>query len=464
MNKDNIQSFSKLTLRTSHAPRLLCAVLATVTGLTLSDACGARAGRLDPTFGQGGKVQTTFGANSSYLRHIALQADGKLVAVGYSGIYPGFNSAIARYNSDGTLDSSFGTNGTVVSHFRTTDSFNSVSVQPDGKIIAVGEAANTTQDGNGTDILVVRYNSNGTLDSTFGVNGAVITSMGSAPPGVFVSSAAVDVTTLTSGKLLVGGYTITVDLARMALLRYNSNGTLDQTYGSAGLAIIDFPVGGYSGGAYAAALALQADGKALLAGSYSDNSFSEFALARLNANGTADTSFGTDGRVTTSLGAGDATGAAVLVQPDGKILVGGYFEVGDNNHDFALARYQTNGTPDPSFGLGGVVTNDLLNQSDDVIKGLALQADGRIIAGGQTGQYPTFDFGLARYTARGRLDKTFGRNGVVSTNFGSFLGNDSFDAAYGVVLAPDGKIVAAGETDAGTTGSFDFALSRYLNP
>ena len=426
----------------------------------LPEAPAARPGDLDSTFGVVGKVQTAFGAKSSYGRDIALQTEGKMVVVGYSGIYPGFNSAIARYNSDGTLDTTFGTNGTVVSHFSTTDMFAAVAIQSDGKIVAVGSAAVPPSGSSYTAVLVALYNSNGTLDPTFGSNSAVINTL----PGD--SSAAQDINLLADGRILVGGYTITVDFARIALLRYNSNGSLDQTYGTAGSAIIEFPVGGYSGGAAGSALALQANGKAVLVGTFTDNSFGEFALARANSDGSPDTSFGTDGRVTTSLGVGDAVGSSVIVQFDGKIVAAGYFEAGNDNHDFALARYAGNGTLDPGFGRAGIALNGLTNGSDDLIKGIALQSDSKIVAVGQTGNYPTFDFGVARYTTTGRLDKTFGRKGKVSTGFGiTNFGSNSFDSAYAIVIALDGKIIARpAQRRPIPTGNLISPLTRYLNP
>ncbi|MBA3543144.1 MAG: hypothetical protein H0T83_01675 [Chthoniobacterales bacterium] len=429
--------------------------------MTLPEADAAKPGTLDSAFGAGGKVQVDFANNSDYGRDVVLQSDGKIVAVGDSGIYPGFNAAITRLNSDGSLDSSFGNGGTVINHFSTTDSFAAVAIQPDGKIVAVGSAQATTGN-NGTDVLLARYNSDGTLDSTFGTNGAVITKLRSnIPAGWYFSASAVDVTVLADGKILIGGYTITVAFGRMALLRYNPDGTLDQAFGDAGKVITEFPVGpnGVNGGAYAAALAVQADGKAVLAGSFTDNSFSEIAVARINSDGSADTSFGTGGRVTTSLGDGDATALDVLIQGDGKIVAGGYFESGLRDADFAIVRYNSDGTLDPSFGRGGIMTNDLNNGTDDKITAMVLQADNKIVAVGETGSYPSFDFGLARYNSNGRLDKTFGRKGTVSTDFGS----SSFDIAYGVALAADGKIVVAGESNANTGGDFDFALARY-NP
>jgi uncharacterized delta-60 repeat protein len=147
----------------------------------------------------------------------------------------------------------------------------------------------------------------------------------------------------------------------------------------------------------------------------------------------------------------------VLVQSDGKIVAGGSFETSDDNNDFALVRYNRDGTVDATFGQSGRVLSDLRDGTDDVITSMALQPGGKIIAVGQTGQYPAFDFALARCTTAGQLDTTFGTGGIVSTDFAQ----GSFDIGYGVVLAPDGKIVVAGETNAGSLQDFDFAIARY---
>ena len=451
-----------LSIRPS-GKNLWVTVMAAISCLTLHERAAASSGDLDPTFGSGGKVLTDFGGGSSdYGLGAAMQSDGKIIVVGFSGIYPGANSSLARHNSDGSLDASFGNGGTVITHFSTTDSLTAVAVQPDGKIVAVGAAA-ATSGNNGTNVLVARYTAAGALDASFGTNGSVITKLrGNIPAGSYFSASAQDLALLPDGKVLVAGQTTTVAFGRMAVLRYNSDGTLDQSYGQAGVVITEFPVGpnGVNGGVSALALAQQSDGKSVLAGSYVDNGFTEFALARINSDGSADGTFGTNGQVTTPIKNGDAVALDVLLQPDGKIVAGGYFQAGLRNRDFALMRYNSNGALDTTFGRKGIATNDLNNGTDDEITSMILQADNKIVAGGQTGQYPSFDFGLARYTSAGRLDKTFGRRGTVSTDFGT----GTFDIAYGLLLAPDGKIVLAGESNARSLQDFDFALSRYLNP
>jgi len=224
------------------------------------------------------------------------------VVVGNSGVYPNFNSSVVRLNVDGSIDSSFGNGGTVISAFSTTDSLEAVAIQTDGKIVAAGSAA-ATSGNNGTNVLLARYNINGGLDPTFGTNGAVITKLRPRIPDFwYFSASAQDVALLADGKILIGAQTTTAAFGRMALLRYNSDGTLDQTFGKRGVTVIEFPVQNPNGGVTALALALQADGKAVLGGYVVDNSFSNFALARVNADGSVDSTFGNNGEVTTAFG------------------------------------------------------------------------------------------------------------------------------------------------------------------
>ncbi|RNL73939.1 hypothetical protein EBF04_29975 [Streptomyces sp. I6] len=201
---------------------------------------------------------------------------------------------------------------------------------------------------------------------------------------------------------------------------------------------------------------LQADGKIVAAGFSTAGGTSDFALARYDTNGTLDAAFGTGGLVTTDFGPGSFDQASgVAVQADGKIVAAGLSDTGGLG-DFALARYNTNGTLDAAFGTGGLVTTDFGGSTDQAF-GVVLQADGKIVAAGSSTTGGTDDFALARYDTNGTLDATFGTGGLVTTDFGP----GSFDQAFGVAVQADGKIVAAGLSDTG--GTDDFALARYEN-
>jgi len=200
------------------------------------------------------------------------------------------------------------------------------------------------------------------------------------------------------GKIVVAGYAG----GDFALARYNSDGALDTSFGSGGKVTTDF------GGSYhpdGFSVALQPDGKIVVAG-YAGG---DFALARYNSDGALDTSFGSGGKVTTDFGGSDA-GYSVALQPDGKIVVAGYAGL-----DFALARYNSDGALDTSFGTGGKVTTDF-SGGRDVGYSVALQPDGKIVVAGYAG----VDFALARYNSDGALDTSFGSGGKVTTDFRRF--------------------------------------------
>jgi uncharacterized delta-60 repeat protein len=251
------------------------------------------------------------------------------------------------------------------------------------------------------------------------------------------SNRASSIAVQADGRILAGG---TSGSGRFALARYDAVGSLDGTFGTGGMVTTD--VGGLSAGALA--LAIQPDGRIVAAGATDEAGYCcQFALVRYNADGTLDTSFGTDGRVTTDFGGLDEA-HAVVVQPDGKILAAGS-TYSPFLSGFALARYNPDGSLDAGFGSGGKVTTSF--GGIDGAGGLVLQPDGRIVAAGGGG--PPGDFALARYNADGSLDTGFGSGGRVTTDFGSS------DRAEDVVLQRDGRIVAAG------TGDGRFALARY---
>ncbi len=227
-----------------------------------------------------------------------------------------------------------------------------------------------------------------------------------------------------------------------------SDGTLDETFGTGGKVTTDF--GGTEG---ARAMVRQPDGKILVVGGTSNGSNHDFALARYWPNGSLDSSFGGgDGLVTTGFGIGIDVAAAVVLQPDGRILVAGTSYNG-SSYDFALARYDEYGDLDMVFGISGKVTTDFAGGNDNG-RAIVLQSDGGIVVAGESIAGSTVNFALTRYDKYGILDPEFGAGGKVTTDFGG-----DFDYCYAVVLQPDGKLVVAGE--AWTGSNYDFALARY---
>ena len=374
-------------------------------------------GSLDSSFGVGGKVTTQFEDVLQAISGVTIQSDGKIVAAASACGYFG----VVRYNADGSLDTGFGDGGesTAVG----CGSAASVALQSDGQIVALGNVVVTQGDTN--DIAVARFNTDGSLDSSFATDG--IATLG-FPGGV---NYAYSVATQADGKLVVTGY---VDDANFTLVRYNSDGSLDASFGNDGEAILHFD----DGWGAATSVAIEADGKIVVAGyAWTDSSYStyyDFAVARFNADGSLDTGFGTDGVVTTDFNGGNDYAYGLAIQPDGKIVVAGYAADGSTGDDFALARYNTDGSLDTGFGSGGKVTTDFAGGNDHA-SSVVIQSDGKIVAAGYAADGSTHnDFALARYDANGSLDTAFGTGGKVTTDFAG--GNDQ---ASSVAIQPDGR-------------------------
>ena len=341
--------------------------------LTFGHTTIASPGDLDPTFGNGGKLIDGFlvssgdGANG-----IAVQADGKIVAAGRSS-GPSFSDvpdfALIRYNPDGSLDTSFGNGGKVVTPIGTSGDFaSSVAIQPDGKIVAAGGSNNGSND----DFALVRYNTDGSLDTTFDSDGKVTT-----PIGTF-DDLAYAVAIQPDGKIVAAGYSSIGSNVAFALARYNPDGTLDITFDSDGKVIT--PIG--TSGDQAGDVVIQQDGKIVAAGTSSNGSNNDFALVRYNPDGSLDTSFDSDGKVTTPVGVSSAAADAVVLQADGKIVALGTGHNGSTT-DFALVRYNQDGSLDTTFDFDGkVTTSGAGGDSADSAYAVAIQQDGKIVAAG----------------------------------------------------------------------------------
>ena len=403
----------------------------------------AAAGDLDARFGNAGVAVTDFSTTEDYAFAVKVQPDGKLIAAGQSGIYPDFHSALVRYTRNGRLDSTFGAGGKVVATFDSSgDDLSAIALQADGKIVAAGSI-------HGTAFLLARFNADGSLDQTFGNNGNVETTFGDPTAG------AADVVLQADGKIIlvgVSGAGPYSELNDFALARYNADGGLDQTFGTGGKVITHFP-GVFNTGSTATSVGLQSDGKVVVGGFYKNESTPhQFALARYNPNGSLDSTFGSSGKVMTTIGTGDAFSFAIVLQSNGRIVLAGYsYTLG---HDFSLAGYNTDGTLDSTFGNGGFMATDFSGSTDDIAYAMTMQRDGKLVVAGRTGRYPDFDFALARYSSDGQPDESFGAGGKVITNI------SSTDDAYAVALQRDGRIVLAGIAFNGS--NFDFAAACYL--
>ena len=378
---------------------------------------------------------------------LAIQRDGKLVAAGRS-VGGGWRFAVARYTARGKLDPSFGQGGKAFTLVGSSGSASALAIQRDGKIVAAGQA----YVGPEQDVAVVRYTSRGRLDASFGRRGTALTDFS---PTTKTYDQARALAVQRDGKLLLAGGSMSFSLSssRRLLIRYTARGRLDRSFGEDGTVSSRAGPSVGSGG-----VAIQRDGKIVTAGSVGDG----FAVTRYTPRGRLDRSFGRGGTVSTKL-ASYSFGHALAIQPDGKIVV-----VGDAALDFGIARYTAAGKLDRSFGDSGkVVTNIGLTKgsdgsrypSDDHAVAVAIQRDGKLVVAGSSDVLGLLgekgcclqDFALVRYTEDGRLDPSFGNGGKVLTHFA----RNSY--AEGIVIQPDGKIVAAGGGDG------YFLLARYTS-
>jgi uncharacterized delta-60 repeat protein len=383
------------------------AALSILVLLALGGTAKAAPGDLDLTFDGDGRVTASFG-HTTYADALALQSDDKVLVGGQACDYSGdpwmevthCRTFLARYSPDGSLDASFGDGGRTMAELGL---ISDLAVLPEGKIVAAGTASG--------DFFLARFEADGTLDASFGDGGKVVTDF----EGRDVEAAALEV--LPDGKFVIAGRSRVPGTEHdlVVLTRYGPDGSLDTGFGTGGRVISDF-----EGDMYVSELALLRTGKLVVTGSCRcDGRNSDFGLVRYDANGSLDESFGEGGIATTNFGTFDYGSAySVAVQPDGKLVAAGYsyrFD-GSTGRDFTLVRYRADGSEDETFGTGGTVISDLTGgeeQAEDV----AIQTDGKIVAAGASPE----GFTVARYRANGSLDDGFGSGGK-ATAFGDDLG------------------------------------------
>ncbi len=293
--------------------RICGCLLIGAVALFRSASAQAAAGDLDTSFGGTGIVTTAIGSSDDLAQSVTMQTNGKIVAAGYSFNGGNHDFALVRYNSDGSLDTTFNGTGKLTTDFGSRDDRGyGVAMQGDGKIVVAGSSYNLGS----TVFALARYNADGSLDISFNGTGKVTTNIGS------ITDEAYCVAVEGDGKILVAGRSQTSGYDNFALVRYNSDGSMDRSFNGTGIVTTDV-AGGYS---ESYSVTLQGDGKILAAGrSRSIYGADSFALARYNTNGTLDTSFNGTGTVTTNFNAYDSDGGArsVAVQSDEKIVVAG---------------------------------------------------------------------------------------------------------------------------------------------
>ncbi len=408
---------------------VLCASL-----LCTSTVAAAQAGNLDTTFGTNGiftfSLSTINGSNSQ-ANAVALQSDGKIVVAGQMGS----RSGLLRLNTDGTLDSTFGSGGTVISTIGSDieQTFVGMAIQSDGKIVVAATGCPPAG-------VVARFNTNGSLDTTFGTNG--LTSLPLIAKRLALQS---------DGKIVVVGASLDTGL----MARLLGTGLLDSTFGTNGVAAV---------AGIPTATATLPDGKILIgSGGLVPSPFLNPApvaggLARYNINGSLDTSFAISGQ------AGSVVApSAIAIQSNGRILVAGanatQLAVTGNASGFGVGRFYSNGSVDTTFGTNGGVTSGFPNMNLNDAFAIVIQPNGDIVAAGEAGSTAASgspmveSFALARYLGTGTLDSTFGTEGQVTTS----LGKTAVAFITSMALQSDGNIVVAG-----STGGTSVVVARYL--
>jgi uncharacterized delta-60 repeat protein len=421
----------------------------------LGPAAIARAavpGSLDASFGSGGVANTGAGTR---LLGTAVQNDGKIVAAGQTG---GSALLLARFSASGGLDSSFGNHGLATGPATGAPYPGSigraVALQSDGKIVVVGSSGPS----GGGGLLVERFGANGQPDGGFGHGGAL-----NLLDGDFADGFAVAIQ--PDGKILAAGAADSLGSGglqpRVLVVRLNSSGSLDSSFGSGGLDILDLGPESAARG-----VAVQPGGKIVLVGSTAPGLQVPVALvARLTSSGALDTSFAGTGYATHqfSLAGANSGFNAVAVQADGRVVAGGAAVAGAQGADAFVARFTGAGGLDSSFGTGGAVYESSAmnsppgNSGVPGIRSIAIAPGGDIVGAGYAVSGPYSSAALWAFTSGGALDGRFGSHGMAVTAFGA----DRFDEFSALALAPNGDIAAVGDAQQSYQGAYTGIAARY---
>ncbi|HEY7056794.1 MAG TPA: Calx-beta domain-containing protein [Vicinamibacterales bacterium] len=347
-------------------------------------------GRIDAGFGTAGTATILFnGGLLDAADDVAIQPDGRIVVVGITRVGTQDDFALARFNQDGTPDASFGINGTVSTDFAgSTDRAWAVVVDADGRIVVAGHAATPSPTGGDNDFAVARYTNAGTLDPTFGTGGKVMTNIAGRTDLAFAARLQSDEKIVVTGRVADGGG----DTPDVGLVRYNVDGTLDTAFGTNGIVRVDLTTTGNWD--EASDLALQADGRIVVSVQILVGSSFVFGVARFNGDGRLDPSFGTGGLTTVTFSSLNDFARGIAVQEDGKILVAGQ-SANLMNPDVAMARLTTAGGLDPAFGSGGKVAVDFFGSIDNG-QAVAIQPDGKLLVAGAARNGTAVGLGLIR--------------------------------------------------------------------
>ncbi|MBL8778128.1 MAG: hypothetical protein JNK12_19465 [Acidimicrobiales bacterium] len=392
-------------------------------------------GVLDPSFGGDGVVQSAL-VPSVFATDVAIQPDGRIVSAGSaSGI--GGRIAVMRHDPKGELDPTFGGDGGVETNVTAANDWaEGVAVQLDGKIVVAGHAGS----GSSGAMVVVRYLADGTLDRTFSGDGKATVDFG---PGTEI---AYDLAVQPDGRIVVAGI-VGGKGGQFGLARLRRNGTLDPTFSGDGRTVTDFT----RGQDWAYAIGIASDGRIFAAGG-SLGTLPRIALARYRSDGSLDTAFGDRGRVSATFGGRLAIATSLVLQSDGRLVVGGVGSSG-TSPAFGVARFLRSGAADPSFAGDGRTLVDVVDDAEDDVYDVVVQSDGAIVLAGVSA-VGGGAFAAARVRENGVLDTDFGVNGTFIQDL-----TPGADIAFAAALQADGKLVLAGGSG---TSVAQVTLARYV--
>lgn len=403
----------------------------------------AQNGSLDLTFDSDGKVTTHAASKEAEAQSMVLQKDGKIIVAGYRGA-PENDIVLVRYNENGSLDKSFDTDGIVTTAISGSNlRAYSVALQKDGKILAAGSSSIGV-----TEVMIlVRYNVNGSLDTSFNHSGILTSAIGAVFTEVYAIAIQKD------GKIVMTGAVSNdaVDF-NIAVIRFNSDGTLDNTFDVDGIVVTDL------GSLYdfANTLVIQGDGKIVVT-AYSKTQATRglMVVVRYSSDGSLDNTFDQDGKLYTIIVNSSARANSIVLQSDQKLVLGAATDNG-NGLGYVLARYNTDGSVDTTFDTDGYVFSSSFGSFIELAYTVALQSDEKILVTGYRSDASGQNFMIKRYHKDGSIDDSFGQEGKVITDFGN-----ADDEAKAIALQSDDKIIVAGISfKAGIT---DFAIARYNN-
>jgi uncharacterized delta-60 repeat protein len=348
-------------------------------------------GTPDLDFGNSGIAKVDFGQSAAYFHGMTIQTDGRIILAGEYSLSNNSDFALARLNTDGSLDSTFGEGGKVITDLGSpSDYANDVVVQSDGKIIAAGKVI--FGDIATANFAMIRYESNGEVDTDFGVDGIAITSIRD-------EDEAQEIVILPDGRIILGGFAAVMATGDYAMVRYLPDGTEDKSFGTGGKVVTD--LAGIGNSDFETCMLVDQNGKILLAGAANYNFFgagSDLGVVRYDSEGNLDPGFGIGGIYILNLGGVEEI-QDMVQQPDGKYLLAGKTDAIGVINKWLLVRIVEEGGLDTIFGNHGLVVTNMPGNLNEEAVAIELQKDSRIVMGGFPGDFSQADFTLARYIA-----------------------------------------------------------------